>query len=426
MKRKVVLLISLFIIVTFVLYTGCSDKSMPSTSKEDVIITNNGTHYEVVLDFANGKSHREIGENMAVKILQLVPEYESLIDSYLKEAINVNYETIINRVNNIKPQIDKEYIDEIEGMASKFSGSNQNILGDGKISIDELYIWNLFPDVVRSTQCSALSVYGERSITKHTITARNLEFPPGLQDQLAKIHTVTTFRNSDKSICTVGYLGYIGVVSGFNDDKVFAAILDSGTGRGYSSESRRSYPLDIRYALENYSTLDEIGDYLKSSERNYSYSHLVILSDSNISKVLENNISSGVNSIRDLRTEQSKLNKEIQWGIDNSIGCVNSFLLKGNYDNHSIYLGNTARWDCMRKELTSKGEQVTLEELKEIACFFTGNTPGYQIYGDLYILETQQIILFEPSNFNLEIYFRPKNGVLVNTPSFEKVVVKFQ
>ncbi len=79
----------------------------------------------------------------------------------------------------------------------------------------------------------------------------------------------------------------------------------------------------------------------------------------------------------------------------------------------------------MKKELSSKGEQVTWEELKEIACFFTGDIPGHQINGDLYSINTQQIILFEPSDLNLEIYFRPKAGVLSNAPSFEKIVVKF-
>ena len=75
------------------------------------------------------------------------------------------------------------------------------------------------------SQCSALAVYGKRSQTKNTMAARMLDWNIGSQYQLAKVQCVMTIKNGHKSICTIGYLGFLGVVTGLNDNKVFAAIL---------------------------------------------------------------------------------------------------------------------------------------------------------------------------------------------------------
>lgn len=427
MKGKISVFILVAVLTVSATFISFADQTGPSAPKETVTITDAGNYYEVSLDLRNGVSHREIGEEYASKILQAVPDYEALFDSYVAEALGSDdfYKVVLKRVEDIKPQINKDYRDEIDGMGSKFSGGDQDVRGDGKLSLDELYAINLFPDTARGTQCSALGVYGGRSETRHTLAERVLDWYSGSQNQLAKIQAVATFKNGKKSICSIGYLGFMGVISGLNDNRVFGAILDSGTGAGYTSESKYSYPLDLRYALENSRTLDGVANFLKSPERGYTFGHLIFLCDPSTSKVLENNISSGTDSIRDVRTEKSVLNDGIQWGIDNSVACVNSFLLKGNFDNHTSALFNTARWDSLKRELTSKGDKVTLEELREIASFHTGTNPGLQAQGDLYNTRTQQIIIFEPDKMNLQISFRPKDGNLPGVPSFKKVRVKF-
>jgi hypothetical protein len=178
--------LSIILLVSPIIFAGCNEKRpISKTLKENVTITDMGTYYQVVLDFDNAQSHREIGEEFGSKILQMLPQYESLVDSYLKDITDSDesYKTFLERVNDIKPQVDRDYVDEIEGMASKFSGLNQNVRGDGKVSLDELYMINLFPDVARGSQCSALSVYGERSVTKHTMTARILDWFPGSKNE---------------------------------------------------------------------------------------------------------------------------------------------------------------------------------------------------------------------------------------------------
>lgn len=213
----------------------------------------------------------------------------------------------------------------------------------------------------------------------------------------------------------------MGVITGLNDNKVFAAILDSKTGMPYSSDSRSSYVFDIRYALENYKKLDQVADYLKSSDRNYTFSHLVFLSDSKTSAVLENNISTGSNCLREVRTADSVLNDGVNWGISDSVGTVNSFMINGNFDNYTGNIFNVTRWDSMKSQLLSKGSKVTLSELKEVATFHKGTNPGPMNEGNLYNDRTQQIIIFIPDKMHLEVFFRPISGDLPEVPTFETI-----
>ena len=425
-KRK---LGAALLIVTLLLTSSVyAQKPVELPQKSNVSMIDKGDYFEVTLDLKKAKSHRDIGKAYAKEILKNVSDYEAIIDSYLAEMTGSDemYNVLMGRVNDIKPKINKEYRDEIEGMGSQMSAENTFARGDGKLSINEMYILNLFPDIARGTQCSALAVYGKRSQTNNTMAARILDWTIGSKNQLAKIQCVMTIKNGQKSICTIGYLGFMGVITGLNDDKVFAAILDSKTGQQYTSASKNSYPFDIRFALENESTLNGVASYMKSQKRDYTFGHLIFLSDPKTAAVLENNISGTSDSLREVRTEKSILNKGIEWGIDNSIGTVNSFMLKGNFDNHSNYIINTKRWDNLKKHLTSKADVVTLDELIQVITFHNGATGiGDQAEGSLYNDRTQQIVLFEPRNLNLKVFFRPKDGVLPNNPEFNTIKVKF-
>jgi hypothetical protein len=203
---------------------------------------------------------------------------------------------------------------------------------------------------------------------------------------------------------------------------VFAAILDCGTGKPYDENTagKSSYIFDIRYALENCTTLKDTEDYLKSSARAYAYSHLIFFADPNTSEVLENNIS---DNFRQIRTATSQLDSRVTWNFNNAIGSVNSFILNGNYYTHDNP-ANLARWDSMKTQLATKGELVTVDELKEVITYKTGATPSGQENGDLYNTYSLQTIIFQPDNLSLQIFFRPVGG-LPAYPNFENIYVSF-
>ncbi|MCX7922785.1 MAG: C45 family autoproteolytic acyltransferase/hydrolase [Clostridia bacterium] len=427
-------LLMVFLAILLILQSACNSdvvviKGESNYKADGVTIVDKGNYFEVVLDFSTGLSHRQIGKALAEGILKVIPDYEALVDSYIAENLpKYEYPYMFYRVEDIKPQVNKEYIEEVEGMASVFSGGKDNVRGDNKISEDELLLFNLFPDVARIAQCSIVSVFGSRSETGENMVARNLDWYGGSKNQLPRIQSVVTLKYSDKKVYTIGYLGYMGVITGFNDSKVFAAILDSGTGEVYSSTGKRSYPLDIRAALESKKTLDEAAEYMKDPQKNYAYNHLIAFADAKETKILENNISgngSDGNRIkRELRTSDSKLNKGIEWGFKDAIGSVNSFLLYGNYDNHTDNKNNTKRWKNMGEQLAKAGDTVSLEELEAIATYDGGSPGSFLDSGDLYNKMTLYTVIWEPKTLSMELYFHPRGVLEVpKDPTFEKVHV---
>jgi len=393
-----------------------------------VSIVNHGNYYEATLNFTTGVSHYEMGQLLMQKILIAVPNFEQLLDSYMAEVIgSQNYYTVLlGRIADIRTQIPQEYRDEIDGMASQLSGGSVDSIGDGKLSIDEFYGIQLVADVFRSTQCSGISVYGSRSATGNTITARLLDWYDGSNHQLSQIQSVTIIKNGSKSICSIGYLSIMGILTGFNNEGIFAGVLDSPSGTAYSSSSKRSYIFDLRYALENDTALMDVAGHLADTSRHYAYNHLILLSDKHTSKVLENNFSgTGTNIRRALRSDTSSLNPGITWGFTNAVATVNSFLLSGNHDNHTGALSNTQRWSSIKTQLQLCGDTVSLNELKQIASFDNGGTPQPQSTGDIYNSNTSQIVLFQPDIFYLEVAFKPKSGVLPIVPIFQEIPVSF-
>jgi hypothetical protein len=261
-----------------------------------------------------------------------------------------------------------------------------------------------------------------------------MDWTDGSKRQLAQIQAVTTIKYGNKSnciigygsksICMIGYLGHLTFLTGLNCDGVFAGILDSSTGAVYSSTDKYSYTSDLRYALENSASLDEVANFVTNPSRNYPFNHNVILSDRQTSKVLENNFSgTGTNMQRALRSDTSALNPEITWGFTDAVATVNSFLLYGNHDNHTGNLSNMNRWESLKTQLQNYGETITLDELKLIASFDNDDGPGSQSSGDVYNKGTQQIVLFQPDNFHLEVAFRPKSGILPADPVFETILL---
>ncbi|HEX9062379.1 MAG TPA: C45 family peptidase [Clostridia bacterium] len=431
-------ILAMFLLTILVLQVGCLDYNInvvsgkSSYTGKGVTITDKGNYFDVELDYTKGLSHKQIGEEYAKGILKVVPDYETLIDSYIAENLLSNeYNQAFWRVEDVKPQLEEKYKDEIEGMAGAFSGGNSDVRGDNKISADEFYLFNLFLDVVRNTQCSFVSVYGSRSATGKTITGKILDWYGGDKNQLPKIQAVITIKSPEGKICSIGYMGFMGIITGFNDSKIFASVQESQSGAPYSSTGKRSYSMDLRYALENMKTLDKTIEFMKDSKKQYAVNHLIVFSDPQVSKVLENNFSgpgTGTGRVkRAVRTSDSKLNDGITWGFKDAIACVNSFLLYGNHDNHTEFTYNTFRWGFIKDQLSKKASsKVTKEDIKNMMSFCGGSPSSFFDTKYLYTKSTLSIAIFEPDTLNLEMYFFPKNSLKVpDKPTFEKIHVNW-
>jgi hypothetical protein len=310
----------------------------------------------------------------------------------------------------------------VDAMSAAMNLGTTNVRGDGQLSRDELWLYNLIPDVARETQCTAIGVYNSRSATGKSIVTRLLDWDVGSSNQLAKIQAVYRINNGSKTITTIGFLGYQAILSGYNDDSVFVSILDSETGQPYTSTDKRSYTFDLRHALENESDLAGIADYMKDPGRNYAFNHLIFMADADNAAVLENNFSgTGSAMRRELRYSGSELNTGIEWGFTDAVASVNAFMLNGNHDNFTGETWNTARWSSIRSELAAKGATVSWLELKEVATYDGTDGPGSSESGDIYTDGNIQIILFEPATGKLEVAFHPKTGSVGSNPAFDTI-----
>jgi len=429
--KKTLLLLPAIIAAVFLLFS-CPPPG-GGGSPVAVTVTDMSTHYRVVIDVGDG-NHYEIGREYARKMLQVVPDWEVIVDSYIAEmAFVFDYTTLLSRAADITPQIPQAYKDELEGFYSMLPGTTVNAAGDGKVSKDELYLINLIPDIIDYSACSAVSVFGGLSSIGSTITGRNLDWADGVLHEFARLQAVVIIKNGSRSISLIGCLGFLGAITAVNDNGVFGAILLSPL-LGYDSSDKRSYAFDLRHALENYSTMDQVAAYMADGSREYAFGHLIFLSDATGSKVVENDITQAGN--RPIRSYSSSLNAGVAaWptpALDYSIGAVNSFVYDGNTDNHTGDGDNTSRWASMISELSAAadagsddGTKITVDELKSVISFDNGDGPDSMSTGDLYNSSTKQCIIFQPQTMDLEIYFIARNGTLADDPVFEAIDLDF-
>lgn len=403
---------------------GIGDVCEDNSSCEPVTIGNNGLYWNVVLDYGCHVTRREMGYAYAEHIYRALPDIQSILDSYLAEQVpgpSIVYRRMMARVHNILPQVDPELREELEGLidyhievicGGKEPSSEAN---DGILSRDEFSFLNLYPDAGRATACSGVSVFGSRSATGNPITLRILDWDAGQQHQLNRLQAVTTIKNGKKSVGIIGYLAMLSIITGFNDDGLFVGILDSPSGAAYPWGAKNSYVFDLRYSLENFSTLQEAAEYMKDTDKRYAFNHNILMADRQACAVLENNISGeGTNMRRELRTYDSQLNPGVEWGFADAIGVVNSFLLNGNHDNHTHNSSNTNRFETMKSQLAVKGETVTKEELIEIS--FESSMYGYS---------SQHIVIFDPTSSGVDVFFHPKTGNNPGIPVFETIDFDF-
>ena len=444
MKRKILtLILSLTLTASFL---GCTNNvskvDNSKTTPSPVSIENvSDKYYKVVLDYNSGVSHKEMGRLLGKEIKKKVPHFEKNLDGHLSQLLtdyNLSYSIEKEVVKKIIKNVDKDYIDELDGLASQLSGDDNSKPGDGKVSKYELYLLNLFVDAavpVRVSEiplsCSAFSVYGSRSEDGKTITGRHLDWLITNEHYMEKLSCVIEYKHGDKSIYSIGFLGFTGVVTGFNKDRVFGAIIASLTDKPCpeSFNNIKSITFDLRYALENNKSLDTAAAYLLDKNNVYSYECNIFLSDPTTSKSLENDIrGTGTNIRRALRTDTSELNAGVDWNVKDSLATVNAFALKGNHDNMTNLLANTARWDSYKRLLNAKKSPLNIKDVKELLSFTNvkNGLPGNQDDGSLYNVASIQSIIFKPDELKLQVHFAPRNSLPEINPKFIDIPVVFK
>ncbi len=358
---------------------GCGSGSSSSNDDDQTAVTIsrvNDTYYMVDL-YMTKASHYEIGRQYALQIKKNVPDFEKHIDSILVNTIEllqimdpyIDFKTLSTRANAIFANVPEDYRQEILGMQSVFS-SDDDTQDNGRLSKNKLLVYALGPDVARAGNCSASAAFGSATENGKTIVGRHLEWNDYTLEDLSYLHAVMVTHNGSKSIVNSCFAGQLFVISGFNTSKVFAAILDSDVAEEYKLYgNERSYVMDLRYALENNTTIQDVAGFL--SRKNYAYDFNIFLADENVAKVLENDVDTPFSGLR-TSTSVLKDDEDLEpWPFANAISCVNFFVLPETVDNLDVWEGNMPRWDSF---ITLYGQylaegKITTDVMKEIMSY---------------------------------------------------------
>ena len=337
------------------------------------VIDRKKSYYDVTLDLTQG-DHRAAGKAYAEAALLAVPDYEAFIDRYVNELIGQTFrkgqvteigKALSQRISDLISVLPADYKAELEGFAAPFHGGETGFSKDGKLSREEAMLLHLVPDVLRNTACSALTADGSRTATGKRLTARVLEWDFGRNNLMCGAHCVLHLKNGAQSLTSVTSLGLLDVITGINQNGVFAAVLDVGSMEVlYDSTGKESYPFAVRKGLETCQTAKAFGDYIIRRAPAFPYSHNVFITDENDAFVAENCIASKEGKPI-LRDENTKLCDGLTWNTAGCLCAVNAFAAEGNLSYFMQYAENIGRWhkyDCLFGNET----KLTLSRMEEL------------------------------------------------------------
>ena len=351
---------------------------------------------------ARGKGGKEIGNALGDSVKARLPDIEQKMDAYLTQFIGqIAYQTgypsqylfnyyAVPRVNAIKPNIEQRYKDEVNALCSHFVLSDTDMLGDGYLSLNELWALQLITDIARETNCSGFGVFGDYSALGSPIVGRNLDW--NTTADLRSLQAITVYIYENRALVNIGFAGFVGVITGFNSNGLFAGILDSPTGGVYPDPptDKGSYVFDVRNALETRTKISEAAILLYNKQ--YAFSHNILFADTTDVQVLEH--PQGLNG--QLRTAESQLNFDISWGKSKQIAVVNFFALPG-YGNER-YSYNIERWDRFRELANfSINNKAIVNDIESIMLDTANSFP-------IFNSDTVQSVVFTPADKKLYMY----------------------
>lgn len=411
---------------------GTVETPISTLSSEDglCIIKVMPSYYDVTLDYEKG-DRASVGKAYGTLIREQMPDYIDIMEPYVYENIRMAYDGNYTEAavearekilfNSYRP----EYKEEIAAFAEGISGGTHGIKEDGILSYEEAVLAQMIPDALRPTCCSALSLWGSKTTTGDRITLRNLEWNLGSDNQMGKIHAVTHMKNGERSLTAISVLGLLDIISGINDDGVFAAILDVGSSQheAYVCEGRKCYTMELRFALEEYSTARGLGEFMVSESGNYTWCHNLIITDKNDSFCAEDCVSQVVESgmgksiLRDCNTP---ILKGLSWDSPDSLCVVNSFASAGNQDGFSGSYSNIIRFAKYNEWVKAK-DKFSPKDVKDL---ITQETVEQYAVQNVHGAGSAQLILIDYHTGSVQVAFSGADGVSDKPDFIEVDVIK--
>ena len=403
---------------------GISDKCLETVSSDNgaSIIRKMEHYYDVTLDYEH-HSPAEIGKAYAETIIKVFPDYHEVIEPYLYEnimmafpAIVDDYEPVNERTAYLVNTLHPDQQEELFSFAETLSGGAHGFAEDGHISYEETIAFNLIVEALRGTACSALSLWGDKTETGDMIATRFLDWSLGSEYQMCQLHAVVHASKGERSYTGISFLGFSGIISAINNDGVFAAILDVGSDDvKYTYENKKCYTYELRYALEEYDTAREIGEFMVKNSGSFTYSHHIYLADGKDTFCAEDAVAALQESGKGhsiLRDSSTPLLYAIHWDQPDSLCVVNSFATKDNQDQFTGNSNNFVRF-YKYNEWVGAEDRFTVGELKTALTreqVNLGTKDGEPTVDNVRNKGTSQIIIVDYHTGKVQVSFTSPDG----------------
>lgn len=262
-----------------------------------------------------------------------------------------------------RPFIQPAYFEEMRGLAE----------GAG-VSLELVQMMNIFPEFFH---CSGVALMGDATKDGTLLHARVLDYMVGvgLQDEAVVMAVDQPEKNR---FVTVGYLGFIGSVTGMNEHQV--AIGEMG-GAGQGDWDGIPMSLLIRQGLEDFSTLAEVETFMRESPRTCEYYY--VLSDGK-----------GPSAIGIAATPEKfetfapgEFHEQLQQPVD-----------------HAVLLSGSGRYEKLVERVKAEYGTIDRDSLIEI------------IKRPVAMKSNLHNVIFEPQNLHLVVADASRNGPACNEP----------
>lgn len=346
------------------------------------------------------KSAFEIGKTLGRQVKRQFPNIEQLYDAYLATVLSQEKFAYWHeeRVRVITAGLDQAYRDEVLGITSVWQISSHDQLGDGYLSLNEYWTFLLAPDIGIRIGGSGFGVWNDASRSGYPIVGRNLDWVGN--EPLRSLQAITVYLGETHGLVNIGFAGFIGVISGFNQGGLFLAHIDSPMlGQSFSANyAPGSVVFDIRKVLETENRIAHAEDYFTDIE--YSASHSILLADNYDIQVLEQPPGQDAQ----VRRDRSAYRVDKAWPGRYQIAAVNCFTLLRSPDN-CYDMRDNFRWDRFR-DLANFSASNPAEVRSIIDVMFDHLHDAQAIYNP----RTLQAMVFEPKARNLHLYSMPISG----------------
>jgi len=345
----------------------------------------------------------EIGIALGEQVKAQFPDVEHIYDHYLAQLISQGqFESWNQQANALKLQVHQRYQEEVQGVASTWTITQHDQLGDGLLSLNELWLLQLLPDVGHTMYSSGFGVWGQASSANAPIIGRNINgyLPPNARP----LQAITVYDYGHSSVVNIGLAGYVGMVTGFNSQGLFVAHLSAPVGYGATEmpQGARAIGFDLRWVLQSQTRVSGAAYFLIS--KLYPASHNILLGDAQHVQVLEQPVGQAAG----LRTDNSELNPMLTWGKPQQIAVVNCFALRSSPANCNDTT-NTFRWyrfkQLARFDRTHPAQATDVSEI-----MFDASNVRQAIFNE----QTLQSMVFNAQDKKLYLYTQPEQGLTVD------------